>query len=332
MWDILSGVGDFIGGLFGAGAEAANTALQAQQFNYQKDLQERIFQREDSAYQRQVADLEKAGLNKSLAYGSGGAGAGSVVGVSAPQINAGNLSNSMQSMFKGLKGLTKKNRDFLNAGYQYEMDKLNAGRKSLELDLAYQSERNNLMREQVKLAQSNIVAQNLANDINQNWFALEDWDKNKQIKNLWYDAQRAEASKSKEYSEIEEVAALNLKSSYITVNIDGKEQKMNASKAIATIQEFAYRNGITSAQFTADTLKDAIKNLGHDKFMERFNTILYSGKSMLDIVLGVGGLVKGLPMSTNFGQPYTFSGGSSGYMRNVTPAPYGIGYSPYLLQ
>ena len=36
-------------------------------FEYQKNLQQQIFGREDSAVQRRVADLQKAGLSKTLA-------------------------------------------------------------------------------------------------------------------------------------------------------------------------------------------------------------------------------------------------------------------------
>lgn len=53
--------------------------------NYQKGLQRLIFQREDNAIQRRVADLRKAGLNPLLAAGSA-AGSGSVVPTVAPQI------------------------------------------------------------------------------------------------------------------------------------------------------------------------------------------------------------------------------------------------------
>lgn len=51
----------------------------ARNFEYQKELQQQIFAREDNALQRRMADAEKAGLNPfSVANGSG-AGAGAVV-------------------------------------------------------------------------------------------------------------------------------------------------------------------------------------------------------------------------------------------------------------
>lgn len=50
-------------------------------FEYQKSLQNQIFNREDNAVQRRVQDLQSAGLSKTLAAGDG-AGAGSVVSTS----------------------------------------------------------------------------------------------------------------------------------------------------------------------------------------------------------------------------------------------------------
>lgn len=49
-------------------------------WEYQKNLQEQIFNREDSAISRQAADLAANGMSKTLAAGSGGASAGAVVG------------------------------------------------------------------------------------------------------------------------------------------------------------------------------------------------------------------------------------------------------------
>lgn len=58
-----------------------------QNFEYQKNLQQQLFGREDNAIQRRAADLEKAGLSKTLAAGDG-AGAGSVVSTSPSSVSA----------------------------------------------------------------------------------------------------------------------------------------------------------------------------------------------------------------------------------------------------
>lgn len=73
-----------IGGFAGLGQSAINYDAQIQNLNYQKDLQKQIFAREDNAVQRRAADLEKAGLSKTLAAGDS-AGAGAVVNTKAPQ-------------------------------------------------------------------------------------------------------------------------------------------------------------------------------------------------------------------------------------------------------
>lgn len=69
---------------FGGWSATKNREFEEQNLDYQKALQQQVFEREDTAVQRRMNDLIKSGLNPNLAAGSA-AGTGSVVGTSAPQ-------------------------------------------------------------------------------------------------------------------------------------------------------------------------------------------------------------------------------------------------------
>ena len=72
-----------------------NYENQKDALEWQKDIQQTIFNREDTSIQRRVADLQAAGLSPVLAAGQG-AGTGGTVQINPPQLN---LSGAEQMAF-----------------------------------------------------------------------------------------------------------------------------------------------------------------------------------------------------------------------------------------
>lgn len=82
------GILDGITGVASAGAGIANTVLGFKNYEYQKDMQQEAWNREDTAVQRRMADLQAAGLSKTLAAGQG-ASSSAPMRLDAPQISDG---------------------------------------------------------------------------------------------------------------------------------------------------------------------------------------------------------------------------------------------------
>lgn len=73
-----------------------NYDLSVEQFNYQKQLNDTLMNREDTAYQRQVSDLKAAGLSPLMV--SGGASASPLTSAPAPQRDLSGFNTALSNM------------------------------------------------------------------------------------------------------------------------------------------------------------------------------------------------------------------------------------------
>lgn len=80
----IAGGTSFISGLMNKSASEENLSLQKKNLDWQKHVQQKTWDREDTAVQRRMKDLRDAGLNPWSASGQS-ANAGSVVNTQAPQ-------------------------------------------------------------------------------------------------------------------------------------------------------------------------------------------------------------------------------------------------------
>lgn len=116
-------IGDIINPLgYQRQIDQENLAFQQETFDYQKELQEQIFDREDNAYQRTVADMRAAGLSPLAMNGTNNAGEAIAVSPSEHTADPTMASNMLFGMINSVLGIQKQKADidYMNA----EKDKI----------------------------------------------------------------------------------------------------------------------------------------------------------------------------------------------------------------
>lgn len=147
--ETFSGITGGLTDIANIGIGVANYKLQKKMFKYQKELQNRIFEREDNAVQRRVADLESAGMSKVLAAGSA-AGSGGVVATTTPQMSQlPDISQRLAQVY----GLKKQKADI--SATEAQKDMLN--------QQAATGRSQELLNNELMKTQKTVQASNLAN-------------------------------------------------------------------------------------------------------------------------------------------------------------------------
>lgn len=130
---------EFIGAGVGLGAigdiatNIFNYKQQQTAFDYQKTLNERIMEREDTALQRRMEDAKKAGVNPYAVVGQSAGAGGSVSAPNAPQMKSGGTIDAMRTAlaaYSTVSEVQKRKQEVMNL----EIENQNKQKEGLILD------------------------------------------------------------------------------------------------------------------------------------------------------------------------------------------------------
>lgn len=121
-------VGDILSPLIQGVGMYADFKQQQKQFNYDRELQQTMFEREDTAVQRRAADLEAAGLSQTLAAGN----AASTMSPIRAQVPGAGIGNKVAENMALRASLMRQEADI--ATTKAQKDLLDQQRQKIELE------------------------------------------------------------------------------------------------------------------------------------------------------------------------------------------------------